>query len=88
MALPKSTCFRQTRPAGHVLIGGNMIDGRLVDKLIELEGTQVTVYILGEQKVAGELTEVCLDHIVVEDKFFVPIASIGYVAKSRGVSGF
>ncbi len=88
MALPESARFGPARSIRHVLIGGIMIDGRLVDKLLELEGNQVTVYILGEQKVAGELTEVCLDHIVVEDKFFVPIASIGYIAKSRGPAGF
>ena len=65
-----------------------MAEGKMVEKLMELQGTTVTVYILGDQKVAGELTEVCADYIVVEDKFFVPIASIGYLARSRGPAQF
>ena len=35
-----------------------MAEGQLVERLAELEGSQVTVYIVGELKVAGELTKV------------------------------
>ncbi|MBI4431334.1 MAG: hypothetical protein HY587_06455 [Candidatus Omnitrophica bacterium] len=65
-----------------------MTEGKMVDMLSGLQGTQVTVYVLGELKVAGELTKVCSDYIIVEDKFFVPIANIGYVARSRGPAPF
>ena len=59
-----------------------MPEARLIDLLTRLKGKQVTVHISDGLKVAGVLDDVQADYIVVEEKFIVPIARIGYIAKA------
>lgn len=60
-----------------------MAEARLLDVLRELKGNRITVHIDGNLKVAGMLDQVESDFIVLEDKFVVPIARIGYITKSE-----
>ena len=59
-----------------------MAGAKLIDLLSQLKGTRVIVHIDGNLKVAGVLDDVESDYVVVEEKFIVPMARIGYVARS------